>query len=73
MKALCIIGAMALLTMPAAGAGIDSALFGKVRAVSDGICSITNVTVLKRGASKAANPLEMWAAIQEDEEAAHKK
>ena len=73
MKALCIIGAMALLAMPAAGAGIDSALFGKVRAVSDGICSITNVTVLKRGASKAANPLEMWAAIQEDEEAAHKK
>jgi hypothetical protein len=73
MKALCIFGSIAFFAVLAAEAGIDVTLFNKVKAVSDGICSVTNVAVLKRGAAKAADPLAMWAAIQEDEEAAHKK
>lgn len=73
MKALCIFGLIALFAMSAAQAGIDGTRFGKVKAVSDGICFVTNVVVLKRGAGKVVDPLAMWAAIQEDEAAAHKK
>ena len=47
--------------------------FARVRNISDDICSVTNVVLLERGKKKEHNPLSMWAAIQDDEQAAHRK
>lgn len=68
LRAVCSISVVVLFAISMQGARLS-----RVRAVSDGICFVTNVTVLARGASRTDNPLAMWAAVQDDEEAAHKK